>query len=152
MKDCSRCGVTKPLEDFGLDTRMKSGRRSWCRPCARTYQQERYYAQPEAHRAINRAKYQRNYSPERRRRDQLKHLYGLTLEAFDDLLRAQNGECAICRTTTPGGRGSWHVDHCHQTNRVRGVLCAGCNVGLGHMQDDPVRLRAAAAYLERSPA
>lgn len=71
--------------------------------------------------------------------------YGLTVESFDALLASQGGVCAICAGPATG-RG-WHVDHCHDTGRVRGVLCHQCNVGLGHFHDDPVRLRAAVKYL-----
>jgi hypothetical protein len=76
------------------------------------------------------------------------YLYGISLEEFDALVTAQEGRCAICRTDTPGGKGSWHVDHDHATNRIRGLLCHPCNLMLGHAQDDPARLRAAAAYLD----
>ena len=74
--------------------------------------------------------------------------YGLTPTQFEDLLAAQGGRCAICRTDQIPKRGSWHVDHEHTTCKVRGILCHGCNVALGHFNDDPVRLRAAAAYVE----
>lgn len=78
-----------------------------------------------------------------------KYLYGLTQEQFEAMLEAQGGRCAICRTDTPGGRDNrWHVDHCHATGKVRGLLCNGCNIGLGHFKDDPERLLAAVAYLE----
>lgn len=81
------------------------------------------------------------------------YLYGLTTEQFDALLAAQDGKCAICGTTEWRGRGkSPHVDHCHETRRVRGLLCDFCNRGLGMFGDDPARLRAAAAYLEASGA
>lgn len=77
------------------------------------------------------------------------YLYGVTPEQYDALLLAQDNRCAICRTDTPGGRGTWCVDHCHDTERVRGLLCNGCNTGLGQFQDDPDRLKAAAEYLLR---
>ena len=65
-------------------------------------------------------------------------------------LRAR-GACDICgKSENPGGRfNEFHIDHCHDSNRVRGLLCAACNTVLGLMGDDPARLRAAADYLER---
>lgn len=64
------------------------------------------------------------------------------------MLSAQGGTCAICKSPDPKGKGKFHVDHCHSTGRVRGLLCHACNLALGHMHDDPVRLREAALYLE----
>jgi hypothetical protein len=75
--------------------------------------------------------------------------YGITEADWDRMLAAQDGRCAICRTGTPGGRGErWHIDHCHTSSRVRGLLCHNCNVGIGNFKDAPDLLRAAAAYLE----
>lgn len=76
------------------------------------------------------------------------YLYGITPEQYAALLAAQDGLCAICRTDAWPGKGP-HVDHAHDTGRVRGILCGGCNNGLGRFADDPARLRAAAEYLER---
>ncbi len=70
----------------------------------------------------------------------------------DHLTYIQDGRCAICDTTTPRGRGTWHADHDHKTGLVRGLLCNACNVGLGFLKDDPVLLRKAAEYLECPPA
>jgi hypothetical protein len=75
----------------------------------------------------------------------LKSKYGLTPEGRDKMLQQQGNCCAICKATTPG-RG-WHIDHCHKTKRVRGILCQHCNLMLGHAQDNPERLLAAIAYL-----
>ena len=58
--------------------------------------------------------------------------YGLTPEDYDRMLAAQGGRCAICGTDNPGGQGNrLHVDHDHETGRVRGLLCQGCNARLG---------------------
>jgi hypothetical protein len=82
------------------------------------------------------------------RRDiQLKSAYGITQADYDRLLALQHGRCAICRATTPGTRGTWRVDHDHETGQVRGLLCDGCNRGIGSMQDDPGILMAAARYV-----
>lgn len=75
--------------------------------------------------------------------------YGMTLEQRDALLANQEGKCAVCRTTTPGGKG-WVVDHDHVTGKVRGILCLTCNTGIGHLKDDVNVLKAAVVYLERT--
>jgi hypothetical protein len=78
----------------------------------------------------------RNYILEKR--------YGVTREEYDIL--AASG-CVICGVME-GGKKGFHVDHCHTTNKIRGVLCHGCNVGLGMFKDDPERLKKAAEYLK----
>lgn len=62
----------------------------------------------------------------------LRRAYGITLAQRDEMLARQGG-CALCGTTDPLGR--WHVDHDHQTNAVRGILCHKCNVKLGHYEN-----------------
>jgi Autographiviridae endonuclease VII len=80
-----------------------------------------------------------------------KDRYGLTQEEVAALLVSQGGGCAICGTTDPKGRHSgFHVDHDHATGVVRGILCHGCNVSLGHFRDHVDLLEAAIAYLKRN--
>lgn len=80
----------------------------------------------------------------------LKKLYGVTKEEFESKLETQGGGCAICGSPTPRGRigGRFHQDHNHLTGQARGVLCAPCNLGIGHLQENPELLRLAALYLE----
>lgn len=61
-----------------------------------------------------------------------------------DLIETQKGRCAICSRTE-----DLVLDHCHETRRVRGVLCSECNRGLGFFRDDPRRLVRAIRYLQR---
>jgi hypothetical protein len=72
--------------------------------------------------------------------------YGMSDADFEAMLARQNGTCAICHTKPPGQ--PLGVDHCHICNKVRRLLCPGCNLGLGHFKDDPRRTRAATAYLD----
>ena len=96
--------------------------------------------------------------PERREANNRRYLaslrlrkYGLSQEQFDILLTKQNNRCAICKTDKPNGRGkTWHVDHNHGTNVVRGILCSSCNTGLGMFADSVKTLRRAVQYLIRS--
>jgi Recombination endonuclease VII len=77
------------------------------------------------------------------RADSLKQLYGLSLQDYDAMLRAQNGVCAICKRNS---KTKLCVDHDHGINVVRGLLCHNCNHGLGCFRDDPRRIAAAIAY------
>jgi hypothetical protein len=83
--------------------------------------------------------------------DQQLRVYGLTRQDYDTLLEAQEGGCAICRSADPGMKHArrLYVDHCHATNRVRGLLCRACNTMLGCVGDKPELLIAGASYLER---
>jgi hypothetical protein len=96
----------------------------------------------------------RSDSPQARERkfdENLRRIYGVTTQDYQRMLAEQSGCCAICGTDEPGGKGSFHVDHCHDSSRVRGLLCHRCNIGLGQFKDDPVRLPAAIDYLSRMP-
>jgi hypothetical protein len=70
--------------------------------------------------------------------------YGLSFEAYQELLNKQEGCCGICGIKF---EGSIHIDHCHSTRRVRGLLCLACNLGLGQFRDSPQLLRQAIDYL-----
>jgi hypothetical protein len=71
--------------------------------------------------------------------------YGITQEEFERIYDLQLGRCAIC--LLPLSETRVHVDHCHNTDVVRGLLCNLCNPGLGYFQDDPDLLMKAAEYL-----
>lgn len=72
--------------------------------------------------------------------------YGITQEEFDKLSQRQKHRCAVCRSKPK----ILYVDHCHRTRRVRGLLCFGCNVGLGHFRDRVQFLENAVLYLKGS--
>lgn len=74
--------------------------------------------------------------------------YGLTSQQYDDLFWKQGGRCALCQTNSHNGKG-WHIDHCHTTGKVRGILCNNCNVGLGHFKERIELLKTAIEYLEK---
>ena len=80
-----------------------------------------------------------------------RHAYRIEPHQFAALLAAQQNKCAICLLVFVEGakRTAPHVDHCHSTGRVRGLLCAACNSGIGHLADDPDRLESAVRYLRQ---
>jgi hypothetical protein len=90
-------------------------------------------------------------TPEAKKKARAYHLgrtHGITPEQYDEMLAAQGGGCAICKRP-PREDISLHVDHDHETGKVRGLLCFRCNNSLGDLEDDPVLVRAAAKYLDR---
>jgi hypothetical protein len=84
-------------------------------------------------------------SYERYRRRDLRKLYGMTLEDYQELLKSQNGVCAICGLTSTS---FMTVDHDHGTGVVRGILCSNCNTALGLIKDNTETLNRMIAYLE----
>ena len=85
----------------------------------------------------------------------LKKDFGLTLEQFNSMLESQNFKCKICKKeetakTTIGETKTLAVDHCHQSGKIRGLLCSKCNRGLGFFQDSQENLLEAIKYLQES--
>lgn len=108
----------------------------------------RYAADPEKGRAAT-ARW-RAANPEKKRevdaRQSLRRRYGITLEDKGVMYTAQRGLCAICRAHVET-LSEAHVDHCHTSGHIRGLLCSRCNLGIGHLYDDSERCLRAAAYL-----
>lgn len=77
------------------------------------------------------------------RRAFLKWRYDMTTEEYSVMVVAQDGRCAICNKVA-----ELFVDHNHNTNEVRKLLCNTCNLGVGCFYDNPILMRAAATYLE----
>lgn len=70
---------------------------------------------------------------------------GVTFATYDSLLKSQGGRCAICGGLNDSRRLA--IDHCHNTGKIRGLLCRACNTGLGSFRDDPHLMLSAIAYL-----
>lgn len=75
--------------------------------------------------------------------------YSLTKFDWDAIWASQSGACAGCLSALVIGADT-HIDHCHDSGRVRGLLCSSCNLAVGKIKDDPATLRRLADYLERS--
>lgn len=149
-KRCSRCGQTKPVDQFDRRKGAKNrpgALKGYCRECDKNYYKE--YVRTDSGR--ERTRVARAGWNTRNHEYFLKRRYGITLADYDAMVEAQSGRCAICGAVEPGGNFTkWAVDHCHDSAKVRGLLCAACNMGIGQLGHDPVRLRAAADYIERN--
>lgn len=79
----------------------------------------------------------------------LKRKYNISLKVQEDLLVSQDNKCGICGDTFTDENFP-HVDHVHdETNKVRGLLCRNCNMGLGLLQDNPEIIQNAIAWLRK---
>lgn len=78
--------------------------------------------------------------------------YGLTLEEHAAMIAQQDGKCLICGEepdpTLGKKKKGLHVDHCHESGKVRGLLCHNCNCAIGLLKDDPQRIRRLLEYIE----
>lgn len=143
LKRCTKCEQALDRSNFSVDRSKKDGLHPQCSPC-RSEARAGKWSGPE------RIEYNRRWrekNADRFRWYQLKYQYGITKEDYEELLEKQNGVCAICEQEDDGDR-PLAVDHCHETDAVRGLLCFRCNMAIGYFQDDPRRLEAAARYLE----
>jgi hypothetical protein len=103
----------------------------------------------DAHREETLARHKAYYHAHREERSSSELIlnYGISKADRDMLLFAQNGTCAICGKDN-WGKNSPHVDHDHVTGKIRGILCARCNVALGMIGDDPKVAQSIITYLE----
>lgn len=127
---CRRCGEEK------MGTEMADRQSRYiCKKCSAALGNEWQKRNPTA-------------SARHKRNSHLLTKFGITVSESEALLQSQGGVCGICACEITDKRGyAPHVDHDHRTGVIRGILCFGCNVGIGVLGDDPDRLEAAARYL-----
>lgn len=127
-RTCPRCGdnyeVVHPTHPY-------------CPPCTREYKREnRKPLTSEQKRQKRNNAYQRKY--------------GITLDDYEKLLEEQDYTCKLCDHVDDPSNGHTRlaVDHCHDTGRVRGLLCRSCNVAIGSLGDNEEGLKRALAYVK----
>lgn len=137
-KVCRTCEEELPRERFGPRKAGTDGRLSSCRGCMSAKKRVARAANLEEIRAKN-----REY--ERRTGRHTKRSYGLSREQWDARVKAQDGRCEACGRLP---KRRLVGDHCHVTNKFRGIVCDNCNVSMGLTGDDPVLLRRLAEWIE----
>lgn len=116
--------------------------KSWCKKCSKDYAVQARKKNP--------------LTAEQKRKHRIKTGYGLSWNDYQLLMSEQNGCCAICKVEFDmsykehgrNGHNKPHVDHCHASNEVRGILCGACNKGLGFFKDKVDNLKSAINYLK----
>lgn len=144
MKVCTRCEIEKPLGEFSTHNTTKDGLRPYCKPCAVKGAMEWQAKNRDRRNAYRRDNPMPSNQGEARHTKHLKRTYGLGRDEYEAMLEVQAHACAICGGTDTKRLS---VDHCHLSQRIRGLLCRKCNTGLGFFRDDPEIVKRAAAYL-----
>jgi hypothetical protein len=140
MQLCRTCKLEKSLDDFYFN-RSKQARSNQCKSCAISYQKARYLQNPEPIKATAK-QWAQKHAPHVRNL-KLQREYGISSKDYDEMFTLQDGKCAICKEA----HDLLDVDHCHTTNKVRGLLCRNCNQALGKFRDSIEILQAAISYL-----
>jgi len=178
MKICTKCNIEKPLEEFHKSSRDKSGVRSECKICVLGHEprkpiiegtkicktcnieketeefgnilvKNKLYKQASCKTCKNKQRTEKrkldaDKEKLRKRKQRLMAKYGLTIENYEVMYGNQEGKCFICNKP----ESLLHVDHCHTSGNVRGLLCSNCNVGLGNFKDNVENLLKAVEYLK----
>jgi hypothetical protein len=145
---CNRCLRDLHLSKFSINSKGKYGVKSICKECSNKAE------------GVRRRRYQKE-DPKtfsfKRHESKLRYGYGITTAQYDNLYFIQGGKCAICQVKGSSyfeahpTQNYFHVDHCHHTKQVRGLLCTNCNSGMGKLQDSEVILNRALDYLRNPP-
>ncbi len=85
-----------------------------------------------------------------RKAENLYRRYGITTLEYNQMFNQQEGKCKICHKHQSELDHSLNIDHCHESNRVRGLLCRKCNTALGSFKDSIELLKSAMEYLKNS--
>ena len=128
--ECKKCSDNLPLDNFYFNKNGKYKKQNVCKKCINIY----------------------DYKTDKNRK--LKKAYGITLEQYEELLSKQDGKCSICGIDNNGKYRNkpraFAVDHCHNTGKVRGLLCSDCNTGIGLLKDNVNYLESAIKYLNKN--
>lgn len=151
FKVCSKCKIEKNASEFSPDKRRGANAVTCkCKECdakdhAKAYAKKKLL---KGERPLGKYNIRFNDPDYNTTVGRMKK-YGITPEEYNALFDAQKGCCKVCDTHQTELKRKLCVDHCHDTGRVRGLLCDGCNLGLGKFKDDYDLVLKAAEYLKK---
>lgn len=178
-KVCSKCKQVKIITEFSKDKRSKDGLYGICKTCNKEYYKNNIEKIKEFYKKPCNKEYQREYQKEYRknnveklkqyyynrdtekekqyykdniintRNNFLKHKFGIDIKQYHQMYKDQDGNCLICGKPQSELKGKLCVDHDHITGKIRGLVCADCNHGLGNFKDTPRILQKAIDYLNK---
>ena len=167
-KICHKCGEKKELnfENFYKSKQTKSGFKCYCKACIN--KQNKEYDNLNKDKLKTRILKSRNRNEESKKRHSVSTIkyrnnniestksrimqrkYNIDLDYYNIMFQKQNGCCEICSKELVHLGKATHIDHCHSSNKVRGLLCNSCNLALGQFKDNVKTLAKAIEYLNKN--
>lgn len=138
-KTCVRCGENKLHSEFYKEKRVADGLTARCKSCTKDCAQNSY----ENNKEVVKSRQKKKYCSVKRRERTLMENYGMTPSDYDEMYQQQQGACKICEKNFD----QLCVDHCHNTGKVRGLLCQKCNKAIGLLGDNLNYLSNAITYI-----
>ncbi len=167
MKICNSCNQSKSFSQFYVNRSSKDGYQRRCKECMTNYLDTRNF-KPIYDGVLIKCstclieKDKSSFYPDKRQKNGLRpqcknccrntvtiRKFNITIEQYNEMLEAQEHKCAICGTNKSNDTGTFPIDHCHITQKVRGLLCSNCNTALGLFKDSIVYLEQAIKYLRK---
>jgi hypothetical protein len=140
---CTKCKEVKDSSLFHRYDKKKNGFTSQCKQCRNEKRKTFYWSNPEKERNKTQKyrKHLRETDPQKlflsNRNTKLKQAYGIDLEQYDKMLKAQACKCAVCgKEHVEEEKKRLVVDHCHDSEQIRELLCNNCNTALGLLKED----------------
>lgn len=155
-KQCTSCKRILPISSYHKDKSKKTGLRERCKDCRCKYPSGKIIKNCIAcgDSFIVKSKQGKAQKYCGKECQRLYIRYGISEYKYEDMLISSNYKCMICgneETNIDKRTGSVYslsVDHCHETGKVRGVLCTNCNAGIGYFKDNIKYLKKAIKYLK----
>ena len=167
FKECKTCHKLLPLTEYHKEPRAKDKLFYSCKDCYKIYRKKHRENNPlsdekkKEHNEKNKIWYNNNKDkkteyvklrrknyPHIQRNIDYKNKYNITINEYDDMLQKQNRACAICKISQSELNYRLMVDHSHDTNKIRGLLCRNCNLAIGYFKDNIKNIENSIHYLE----
>ena len=161
-KQCTRCKEMRPISDFHKFRFGKHGFHCWCKKCNRSEVMRRACSIKLTEKRCCRCKMVKpadEFQNSKTAIDglqshcrgcgrfiKIKSSFNLDRKDYEKILIEQNGVCAICKVPSVE---TLSVDHNHATNKVRGLLCNGCNTAIGFLKEKESNFLSAIEYLKK---